>query len=461
LDLRRHHTSFTICDIYELETGGAPADGLAGTFADDDVSGHLHDSSDDAAGAGKEQAISLRHMRDFMAVAQAGSIARSSASLFKASSAIARSIGKLEQQLGVVLFERHHHGMVLTAYGQALLRRSRRIQGEVNEAIDDIMRSGKHRRAFARTAVQSILFNNRSLHLLVGLADQRSLSAAATSLGISQAGASMSLARMEAVLAQPLFQRMRRGMVATDLGANFVSRGKRILAELRHSRSDVAAIAGATQGSITIGALPLARTHVLPTAIAAVLRSHPNIRITTIESPYEALAVGLRDGDIDFVIGALRSDDTQMDLATECLFEDRLGVIARAEHPLAGRSMSLKDLLRERWILPRSGAPGRSLIEQAFRDLAVEPPMPSVETGDLAVLRGLLMNSDMLTAISPHQLHYELASGTLVELQVGLGSMVRRIGITLRDHAMLSPAALTVLDAIRMVSRNFPASKVD
>ena len=129
-----------------------------------------------------------------------------------------------------------------------------------------------------------------------------------------------------------------------------------------------------------------------------------------------------------------------------------MAIIVRAGHPLLGAPVSLKDLLPQRWILPKPEAPGRHLIDLSFRELAFEPPTPSVETGDLAVLRGLLKNSDMLTAISPHQLHYEIMLGDLVEMPVPLGKTMRQIGITLRDGAMLSPAALAVLDEIRAAS---------
>lgn len=399
---------------------------------------------------------SLRYIRDFLSVAETGSIARSSEVIFKASSAIARAISELEHSLGVGLFERKPRGMLLNAYGEAVRNRARRITDEIAGAVEEITRFAKRQPTVERNAVSNLLLNGRGLMLLISVSELRNLSAAAAHVGLSQAGASMALSRMESALGQPLFQRMMQGMVVTDAGAMIVSRGKRIVAELRHMQSDVAAIAGTMQGRIAIGALPLGRTHVLPAAIAAALQRHPNIRVTTVESPYEALVAGLRDGDIDFIVGALRVGERNAGLITESLFEDRLGIIARAGHPLAGAPASLKDLLPQRWILPRPGAPGRRLIDQSFRELAIEPPIPSVETGDLAVLRGLLKNSDMLTAISPHQLHYEIISGDLVELPVALGKTVRRIGITSREGAMLSPAALAVIDEIRSASRRLP-----
>ncbi len=378
----------------------------------------------------------LRSIRDFIAVAETGSIAKSSVAIFKAASAIVRAIAELEGCLGVALFERKPRGMLLNAYGVAVRNRALRIAGEIAAAVDETSRAGKLHHAAERNAVSTLLLNGRGLLLLISLSDVRNLSAAASQIGLSQAGASMSLSRMERALGEPLFHRMMQGMIATDAGAKIVSRARRIFAELRHMRSDVAAIAGTTQGSIVIGALPLGRTDLLPTAIAASLHRHPKIRVTTVESPYEALVAGLRDGVVDFIVGALRPEEKNVGLVTERLFEDRLGIIVRAG----------------------PGAPARSRIDASFRELAIEPPTPSVETGDLAVLRGLLKHSDMVTAISPHQLLYEIASGEFVQLPIDLAKTVRQIGITKRAGAVLSPAAEAVLDEIRAKSRSLPTS---
>ncbi len=398
----------------------------------------------------------LRCIRDFLSVAETGSIARSSVVIYKAASAITRSIAELEGCLGVALFERKPRGMLLNVYGEAVRNRALRIADEIAGALDETSRAGKRNHAVERNAVTTLLLNGRGLQLLISLSELRNLSAAASHVSLSQAGASMSLSRMEGALGEPLFHRMTQGMIATDAGAKIVSRGKRIFAELRHMQSDVAALAGTTLGSIAIGALPLGRTDLLPTAIASALHRHPKIRVTTVESPYEALVGGLRDGVIDFIVGALRPQEKNVGLVTERLFDDRLGIIVRTGHPLVGAKLTLRDLLQQQWILPRPGAPGRGLIDVSFRELSIEPPVPSVETGDLAVLRGLLKQSDMITAISPHQLLYEIASGDLIQLPIDLGKTVRQIGITLRAGAVLSPAARAVLNEIRKTARSMP-----
>lgn len=390
----------------------------------------------------------LRRLRDFVAVARSGSIAAASARLYKASSAIARAVAALEEDLGVSLFERKPRGMMLNAYGEAVLSRADRIDEEIAAAAEDLAHA-RGWRANPRN-LGGVLANDRSLALLVGLAGLHNLSAAAAQLGLTQAGASMALARLEAAIGVALFQRMMQGMLPTDAGALMVTRAKRILAELRHMQADIAALGGTWRGEVTIGALPLARTTILPAAIAAALRRHPALHIFTVESPYRDLVAGLRSGEVDFIVGALREGERNSGLGCERLFADEMRVIVRAGHPLTRRRcLSLCELLDARWIFPRPGTPGRRLIDLCFAGQGLAPPQPPVETGDLAVLRGLLQTSDMLTALSPRQLAHEIATGELVPLPLALPRTERWIGITTRQGALLSPAATVLIEEIR------------
>ena len=54
---------------------------------------------------------------------------------------------------------------------------------------------------------------------------------------------------------------------------------------------------------------------------------------SALQSRYARMA--LRSGDIDFILGALRPTAEAKDLQQEALFDDRISVIARADHPLA------------------------------------------------------------------------------------------------------------------------------
>lgn len=396
--------------------------------------------------------INLRHLRTFTAVAAAGSIAAAAESLFRVASAVTRSIGDLEAALGRPLFDRVARGVALNAYGDIVRVRAARIEREFEDARNQLVaRGGIDSGADVHTLFTSIL-NGRRLAVVASLAEKRNMPAVAREFGITQPAISSTLKDLESGLGVALFERKARGLSPTAAGEIVAFHFKRVLAELRHIGPDIAASEGTLQGSVTVGALPLGRTQVLPLAIASLLARHPALHVSTVESPYDALAASLRSGDVDFILGALRSPTEARDLQQEPLFEDRISVIARAGHPLARAArIDFETLRQARWTLSRQGSPSREMLERFFSHARQAPPVPAVETGDLAVLRGLLMESDMLTAISAHQLRYEIRDGSLVVLDFALDATRREIGLSQRAGAFASPGARALMDEIKAV----------
>lgn len=396
------------------------------------------------------QKISLHHLHVFAGVAAAGGVRRSSETLHRASSAIARSVAALEAALGVALFERKGQGMLPTRAGEAVLARALQIEAALREVRDDAARL---RRQGGPVPSVEALHNERRLEAATLLAEAHHMPSVARSIGVSQSAVSQAIARLEDVLGQPIFTRTAHGMVPTDAGSRWIVRFERALADLRHIPADIAALQGVLEGAVTVGALPLGRTQLLPEAIAAIHTRHPGLHFRSLESPYEELTAGLLSGRIDFILGALRPAQSA-DLVTEVLFEDSFALIASASHPLAGRaSLTLSDLEAYPWVLSRAGSPLRRGLDGFFAAHDRPPPQPLVETGDLALLRGLLLRTDMITVLSAHQLHYEIEAGWLRELPLPMRDMSRSIGITTRAGARLSPGADALIEALRQASR--------
>jgi len=406
--------------------------------------------------------INLRHLGALTAVVAAGSVAGAAEGMYRVRSAVTRSILELECALGRQLFDRRSGRLALNAYGKLVLVRAHRIEKEFEEARAQLVARGGLRSPAQAQALFASILNGRRLAIVASLAETRNMLAVAREFRVTQPAISIALRALEDGLGVALFERGPRGLAPTSAGKITAFYFKRVLAELRHIGPDIAASEGTLQGSVHVGALPLGRTHILPRAIAALLDRHPLLHVTTVESPYEALAASLRSGDIDFILGALRNAADEKDLEQEALFEDRISVIARAGHPLMrAKRIDIQTLRQARWVLSRSGSPSRELLELSFSEARQMPPEPAVETGDLAVLRGLLMESDMLTAISAHQLRYEIRDGTLVVLDFALDRTRRQIGLIQRLGAHPAPGGRALIDEIRNVvagSQEFSAS---
>lgn len=80
--------------------------------------------------------MDLRHLRALVAAVEAGGFARAAARLGISQPALSRQVGVLEQELGVRLFDRVGRRVELTADGEDLVRRSRRVLDEADALVD-------------------------------------------------------------------------------------------------------------------------------------------------------------------------------------------------------------------------------------------------------------------------------------------------------------------------------------
>ncbi len=101
--------------------------------------------------------MKLTQLRDVIAVAERGSLRAAARHLGVHQPAITRSIRELEQELGVVLFEREAKGAVLTPMGALFLRRASVVQNELRQASEEIdqHRGQTHGRVSAMLSIAS------------------------------------------------------------------------------------------------------------------------------------------------------------------------------------------------------------------------------------------------------------------------------------------------------------------
>src|SRR5436309_14513710 len=89
--------------------------------------------------------MELRHLRYFVAVAEAENVLRAATQKLHVSQpAVSRQIRDLEDELGVQLFQRTGKAVSLTDAGRVFLREARAVLERIDEAVKNV-------RAFAQT----------------------------------------------------------------------------------------------------------------------------------------------------------------------------------------------------------------------------------------------------------------------------------------------------------------------
>jgi DNA-binding transcriptional LysR family regulator len=88
-----------------------------------------------AAGAGASEGVELRHLRYFVAAADAGTFTHAAERLFIAQPTLSQQIRRLEQIVGARLLHRRRDGVRLTAAGTVLLEAARDLLSAVDHAV--------------------------------------------------------------------------------------------------------------------------------------------------------------------------------------------------------------------------------------------------------------------------------------------------------------------------------------
>ncbi|MEJ5975336.1 LysR family transcriptional regulator [Novosphingobium sp. PS1R-30] len=354
--------------------------------------------------------MNLRHLQAIVRIADLGTMNAAAQAVNLTQPAITQALGRIEQLLGIPLFERRHDGMVPTDAADLFVPRIRA--------------------ALEHLASSHVTMSR--MRALLALADSGSYNGASVVTGLSLPSLHRAVNDLSLSLRRVLVERRGKAVALTDAGRQMARTFRLARVELEAGLAELEALKGHEIRSIAIGAMPLSRARVLPAAITRFQRRHPQVRIAIIEGSRAELVEPLRNGAIDFMVGALRDPLIEPDLVQRPLFRDRPAIVARKGHPLEGRDPSLADLAAYPWIVAAPGAPLRSTWEQMFAEAGLEQPPVPIESGSVMIIRQLLIHGDHLALLSLDQVAVELEAQWLVALRSAPEGMERSIGVSTR-----------------------------
>lgn len=352
----------------------------------------------------------IRHLAAFIATARHGNVTRAADEIALTQPALTQAIGALERALDCRLFEREPAGMRPTPPARLLAPRAE----------------------IALRLIGSPRVTATQLRAFVALAREGSYAAASEAVGVSAASLHRAVSDLSLALGERLIERRGRHLALTSKGRMRARHFGLALAELRSGFAEVSAWLGKAGERIVVGALPLSRARWLPRALIAFRKRHPHVAISVVEGSHAELSGPLREGDIDFLLGALREEDTLDDLEQAPAFVDRPQIMMHVDHPLArAERIKPETLLDYPWILPPERTPLRHYWEAMMRACCGQAPEIDTECGSVLTIREMMLGTHFLTLLSPDQLRVEIAAGTHVS-KAPPRPIERVIGITTR-----------------------------
>ena len=197
------------------------------------------------------------------------------------------------------------------------------------------------------------------LRVLDALLTTRHVTRAAERLGLSQPAASHALARLRALLDDPLFVRTPTGLTPTPRAAQLADPLRAALAALEAAVLGGAAFDPATaRRTFTVATTDYGSFVMVPPLLERLRRDAPGVDLwvrNTQPDAFEQLALG----DADLAVGPLSPAAARASIHARLLYEERFVCMVRKGHPAVRRGLDLATLaaLSHVLVAPR-GAPG-------------------------------------------------------------------------------------------------------
>jgi DNA-binding transcriptional LysR family regulator len=232
--------------------------------------------------------------------------------------------------------------------------------------------------------------DTRQLQALCAVVDRASFSQAAEQLGVTQPAVSLAIRALEKRLGATLIDRSGRQVEPTDAGRTAYRHAQRILtaeAELLHSLADNR---DRIEGPLLIAASSDPGERVLPLLLGAFRRRHPDVTVSLRVDDTDSVIDQVVDRQIELgVVGAERSHRS---LLFEPFLRDEIVLCVAADHPFAGRVVTLDELRAEPLVMQQEGAGTRAVVERELRIAGLRPR-------DLRIVAELGLSESVKTAV--------------------------------------------------------------
>jgi DNA-binding transcriptional LysR family regulator len=280
-------------------------------------------------------------------------------------------------------------------------------------------------------------------------AELSSFTAAARTLGITQAAVSQRIQQLEAVLGTPLFRRRGGRILLSDAGRRLHPIAQKILALHQEARRRVTGKQTPVASELVLAASSIPGEHLLPAVLARYQKLHPHVLVKATSADSLAVLRQVEQGQAHLGLVGRKNDSQNLEFRSFAC--DELVLVVPAAHAWAKtRRVSLPLLLNQALVLREPGSGSRWCLEAALsqagksaRDLKIALELGSNEAIKEAVQRGL-----GASVLSTHAVERELESGKLHALKITGLALRRQMYVAWDRRRALSIPARLFLDLL-------------
>jgi len=254
-----------------------------------------------------------------------------------------------------------------------------------------------------------------SLEAFCAAVEEKSISAAARRMYLSQPSISERLAELEREAQVPLLKRSQRGVEVTPEGTTFYEQARKVLDEVKALDFSLQNLRNKDNMKLRFAACELVGEHLLPHWLQRFERKVPGVRAKVFvgNDPEVVNAVG--SGEMP--IGIVASDDRCDSFERAPILNDELVVVVGTTHPWAQQQISPKDLPDEPFISREEESAIKEITEQTLEEMGGVTLNVRMELGSTTAVKEAVEAGMGFSLLSRADTQREFEGGKLVEVQ--------------------------------------------
>jgi LysR family hydrogen peroxide-inducible transcriptional activator len=283
------------------------------------------------------------------------------------------------------------------------------------------------------------------LKYLVAVADERHFGRAAERSFVSQPSLSAAIKSIELELGVRVFERSKRGVEVTEIGAEIVAQARRTLDEA--ARIMVVAKRGKGRYRLRLGVIHTIAPYLLPQVVIVLRKLAPEMSLDIEENMTANLDRLLKARELDAAILALPYEAP--DIEVEPVYDEEFRVVVPQRHPFARRrTIDVDELDAAELLLLPVGHCLRDQVLGACTEFS-RPPPPGRMGNSLETLRSMVASGLGITVLPRTALIDRYATPLVKAVPFAEPRPKRRIAVAWRKDLPRPNAVKKLVEAIR------------
>ena len=274
---------------------------------------------------------------------------------------------------------------------------------------------------------------------------------ASVQLGLTQPAVSIQLKQLESNLDLPLFEKIGKKLFMTPAGQALKDFCDEIFARFDSMDMTLSALKGDLEGDFHLAAVSSAK-YFTPHLLGAFHKRYPKVNLDLDIVNREQMIQRLHENKDDLVIIGLVPES--MSLICHPFVDNPIVIVASPDHPLAGKKkIKLNELSHYPFMFREKGSGTRKALED-FLQLHKLELQPNMILGSSETIKQAVMADLGISALSRHSVTLELATDSLVELDIEGFPLLRSWSLVHHESKHLSPIAQAFINFVLSPEEN-------